>query len=115
MSLNERVRREDVLFRLVGALPGDEFGAGRPACHTELDAPAAEREAMAELFFPVSESAEHQIRRAKEICQSCPVQGSCLQFALRGGEDVGIWGGLTASERRRLRAESGDDFGEVAA
>ena len=115
MSLNERVRREDVLFRLLGALPGAEFGTGRPACHTEPDAPNAEREAMAELFFPISESAEFQVKRAKEICQSCPVQGSCLQFALRTGEDHGVWGGLTASERRRLRAERDGGTGEVAA
>ncbi|MFF7634252.1 WhiB family transcriptional regulator [Kitasatospora sp. NPDC008050] len=41
-------------------------------------------------------------RRAKAICWSCPVRGACLALAVRRPEPEGIWGGLTARERRRL-------------
>ena len=54
------------------------------------------------MFFPVSELDTRQVEAAKGICQGCPVQGSCLQFALDNGEH-GIWGGTTEDERRRLR------------
>ncbi|GAB3499873.1 hypothetical protein GCM10027572_36100 [Flexivirga lutea] len=58
-----------------------------------------------ELFFPVGTSgpALQQIERAKEICRHCPVAAQCLAAALAGGEDAGIWGGLTAEERRALK------------
>lgn len=41
-------------------------------------------------------------RPAKKICASCPVRRDCLSYALKYRENVGIWGGLTARERRRL-------------
>lgn len=44
-------------------------------------------------------------RRAKEICASCAVQKDCLDYALEN-EHIGIWGGLTGNERRRLRRRS---------
>lgn len=39
---------------------------------------------------------------AKAICASCPVWSTCLAWAVQNGQDHGIWGGLTAHERRRL-------------
>jgi len=39
---------------------------------------------------------------AKEICALCPVRESCLDHALTAREKDGVWGGLTAIERRRL-------------
>jgi WhiB family redox-sensing transcriptional regulator len=42
--------------------------------------------------------------RAKSVCLRCPVRNPCLDWALRVGEPYGVWGGLTADERRRLRA-----------
>ena len=58
-----------------------------------------------ELFFPVGTSgpALQQIEQAKAICRSCPVARECLAAALENGEDAGIWGGLTAEERRIVR------------
>lgn len=41
-------------------------------------------------------------RRAKAICTKCPVQGSCLDYALGTREPFGIWGGLTEYERKAL-------------
>ena len=58
-----------------------------------------------ELFFPVGTSgpALQQIEQAKAICRRCPVVAECLAAALEHGEDAGIWGGLTAEERRVIR------------
>lgn len=61
------------------------------------------------LFFPPSH-AEAKIdrdareRRAKAVCAGCPVRRQCLDYALRIGEQHGIWGGLTEVERRALAA-----------
>lgn len=55
-----------------------------------------------ELFFPVSDSAP-QVAAAKVVCARCPVVARCLDWALRAGEPVGIWGGTTPEERRRAR------------
>lgn len=41
-------------------------------------------------------------RQAKEICASCAVREDCLNYALEN-EQIGIWGGLTGNERRRMR------------
>jgi len=46
---------------------------------------------------------------ARVICQSCPVNAECLEFAF-GVVDArllaGVWGGTSERERRRLRRES---------
>jgi hypothetical protein len=52
-----------------------------------------------ELFFPApSESAE----AAVALCRTCPVQGSCLAWALDAGDLYGVWGATTARERRAM-------------
>lgn len=52
-----------------------------------------------DVFFPVR---EEDVGAALAICATCPVQSECLTYALRN-EGVGIWGGTTESERRKLR------------
>jgi WhiB family transcriptional regulator, redox-sensing transcriptional regulator len=53
-----------------------------------------------ELFFPEGgESPEP----AKAVCRGCEVRAECLDMAVREGIVDGVWGGLTAAERRRLR------------
>jgi len=42
---------------------------------------------------------------AKRICFVCPVKGECLDFALRQFIKVGIWGGRSERERRRMRKD----------
>jgi WhiB family redox-sensing transcriptional regulator len=37
------------------------------------------------------------------ICRTCPVRVECLDYAMRGREAWGIWGGTTENQRRRLR------------
>lgn len=58
-----------------------------------------------DLFFPVGTTgiALEQIEEAKTVCNSCPAQLACLEFALRTNQDTGIWGGTSEEERRQLR------------
>lgn len=52
-----------------------------------------------ETFFPApSEPAD----AAVAVCRSCPVQGSCLAWALQAGDLHGVWGATTARERRAM-------------
>ena len=51
------------------------------------------------IFYP-DEDDEADI--AKEICAQCGVQPACLEHALARREKVGVWGGATERERRRL-------------
>lgn len=47
-------------------------------------------------FFSIYERDQ---RRAKTICNICPVKEECLDFALKYKEPDGIWGGMTYKER----------------
>ena len=38
----------------------------------------------------------------KALCRACPVRAQCLAAAMRRGEHIGLWGGLSAMERRHL-------------
>jgi WhiB family redox-sensing transcriptional regulator len=45
-------------------------------------------------------------RRALRVCEDCPVQEECLDFALQfdDSRDFGVWGGTTREQRIRIRA-----------
>lgn len=60
-----------------------------------------------DLWFPTPSDPHRHATRAKAVCGRCPVAGECLDYANRIGEQHGIWGGLTANERARLRAGKG--------
>lgn len=55
-----------------------------------------------EAFFPEKGESSHE---GKRICESCPLQQACLQYALENNEEFGIWGGLSSTERKRIRRE----------
>ena len=55
-----------------------------------------------DIFFPASEEPP-AAARAKEICAECPAMDACLPYALSTHPAAGVWGGLDANERRRLR------------
>lgn len=61
-----------------------------------------------ELFFPVGNSgpALLQIAAAKAVCHRCPVASQCLSWALEHGQDAGVWGGMSAGERRAMKRRS---------
>ncbi|RYE38521.1 MAG: WhiB family transcriptional regulator [Hyphomicrobiales bacterium] len=42
-------------------------------------------------------------RAAKQICGKCAVQLRCRLHALLTAEQYGVWGGLSAAERRRIK------------
>lgn len=54
---------------------------------------------------------------AMTICQGCSVRRACLASALVYGDEYGIYGGTTASQRARLtrRLRRGDTLGAVLA
>ena len=55
-----------------------------------------------DLFFPERGAST---REAKEVCRGCEVRIDCLEYALQNGEKFGIWGGMSARERRRIRRQ----------
>ena len=76
-----------------------------------------------ELFFPIGNTgpALDQIEEAKAVCARCEVVEACLSWAVEGGQDAGVWGGLSEEERRatkrrnaRVRASSRSSAGSVA-
>jgi WhiB family redox-sensing transcriptional regulator len=88
---------------------------------TEIDAlnwqeAGACRDADLRLFFsPDGDDAtsteraverRRRIREAIRICEQCPVRQVCRRYALENGEKFGVWGGLTETERRRLRSQA---------
>ena len=55
------------------------------------------------LFFPVGDTDQASVERAKQICAGCAVSDECLEYALETNQRAGIWGGTTEDERRSLR------------
>jgi WhiB family redox-sensing transcriptional regulator len=56
----------------------------------------------ANLFFseasnPIAE--DERRHAAKAFCAVCQVVADCLTYAVRTGQEYGVWGGLTAEER----------------
>ncbi|MET9852815.1 WhiB family transcriptional regulator [Streptomyces sp. NPDC006450] len=84
---------------------------GRAEHHWSWQEDAACRGLGSRLFFyPTGEQRAEREERdaaAKEVCALCPVQRDCLRHALEVGEPFGVWGGLTAQERRGLRTAGG--------
>lgn len=60
------------------------------------------------LFFaPSKEPTAARLAReqaAKRVCEGCPVLVACREHALQHPEPYGVWGGLTAAERRVVLA-----------
>lgn len=52
------------------------------------------------IFHPVNDADEAE--EAKAVCALCPVREACLEYAITAREKDGVWGGLTARERRRI-------------
>ena len=50
-------------------------------------------------FFP---SDGVGVEVAKRICATCPVQDTCLEYALEQRIDHGVWGGASERQRRRI-------------
>jgi len=59
-----------------------------------------------ELFFP-EQGSNDRGRAAKSVCAKCPVRVPCGRYAILRPDLLGIWGGLTAAERDRIRKYRG--------
>jgi WhiB family redox-sensing transcriptional regulator len=53
-------------------------------------------------FFPLTPAGESDAIR---VCQGCPVQMDCLEFALEAKVRFGVWGGMTEKQRRALERQ----------
>lgn len=49
-----------------------------------------------------SSTRPEEVEWAQSACAVCPVRQICLAYALEAREPVGVWGGLTATVRKRL-------------
>jgi WhiB family transcriptional regulator, redox-sensing transcriptional regulator len=65
---------------------------------------AACRGAGWDRWFPEAEPGQPvDYSAAVAVCEGCPVRARCLDYAQATRAAEGVWGGLTPSERRRLR------------
>jgi WhiB family redox-sensing transcriptional regulator len=53
---------------------------------------------------PFFADTDQDIQAAIAICAACPVGDDCLTFAVRTGQQYGVWGGQTEQTIRRLIA-----------
>lgn len=49
------------------------------------------------LFFDKTREAD-----AKAICVTCPIVAICAEYALKNHMTLGVWGGLTDDDRKKL-------------
>jgi len=67
--------------------------------HIEWRMLGACRGLQASIFYP---DEDDEAQDAKSVCAECDVRTACLEYALAHREKVGVWGGATERERRRL-------------
>lgn len=73
---------------------------GRPAWHR--DALCAEYAEHADWWFPRRGDLD-ALDQARAVCARCLVRAECAAYAIDHAIDHGIWGGLSAMQRRRAR------------
>jgi WhiB family transcriptional regulator, redox-sensing transcriptional regulator len=73
---------------------------------TDWRADASCREVDIDVFFAVDEASQ---REAIAICETCPVRGECLEYAITAREQYGVWGGVREQDRKRLVRSRGRD------
>jgi WhiB family redox-sensing transcriptional regulator len=77
----------------------------RSSEHGDWRTRGACRQEDPDLFFPIGETgpALLQVEEAKAVCRRCPVMETCLDWAMATGQQFGVWGGTSESERRSMR------------
>lgn len=56
-------------------------------------------------FFTAEDAINyHNLDKVKALCASCAMRGPCLEYALHVNV-VGVWGGTTDGQRRRMRQQ----------
>jgi WhiB family redox-sensing transcriptional regulator len=79
------------LLLLIGPSDGPNF-AGALCAETDPD-----------LFYPEKGGST---RQAKQLCNACEHVTACLTWALEHDERMGVWGGLSERDRRKIRKEA---------
>jgi len=72
---------------------------------SELPQEVSCRESDPDAWFPDEEahgSGKTTYLEVKKMCQRCPVQALCLEYALANKEHHGMWGGMSSDERKNL-------------
>jgi WhiB family redox-sensing transcriptional regulator len=101
--------------------PAGLLGAGTQQLDRPEDSPwhtgaACRRDEAALFFAPSKEPTAARLSReeqAKQVCARCPVLLECREHALVQPEPYGVWGGLTAAERRVVLARRRRRDGEL--
>ncbi len=100
----DKARQEIERQRIADVSAGD-LPAPPPPADTSWMPRGACRGEDTGLFFPApgqgrGATAAVAVARAKQICAGCPVAAECLAYAVTTDQRFGVWGGLTAHERR---------------
>ena len=92
------------IFKHYGNLLAAMEKHGDPICRTtDPDA-----------WFPeAGDGHSKAIRYAKEMCLECPLLVECRLYALVAEEPHGIWGGLDAMQRNKIRANRNKEAKKV--
>ena len=95
-----RIARRGIRDLVSNVTAGNQRGVAAMADHDfEWRMAGACRGLNPGIFYP-DDDADAEV--AKDICGSCVVQVACLEHALARREKVGVWGGATERERRRI-------------
>lgn len=52
------------------------------------------------LDFTAENMTDKHVELVKAVCDDCPVQKKCLDYAMTHKEETGVWGGQTVHERQ---------------
>jgi len=91
---------------LVAAVPAQRVPVRDQDAPWHTDA-VCRRDEAGLFFAPSKEPPAARLSReeaAKRVCARCPVMVQCREHALLQPEPYGVWGGLTAAERRVVLA-----------
>ena len=91
----------------IGHLRPDEYSDFEPLAF--VDQKWADRALCAqvdpEIWFPEKGMPSKNV---KAVCARCPVTAECLSWATVTNQWFGIWGGLSTTERDRIRRHAGE-------
>jgi len=97
-SIMECLEEEEITTII--SIPYDNIKQQRPEFTDEALLATLHWQVTDQIFFPERGSSSIP---GKKVCNSCPVQRSCLVSALADNEDIGTWGGTSGRTRRRIR------------
>jgi WhiB family redox-sensing transcriptional regulator len=61
------------------------------------------RDLGSDVFFAADPMGGFEEQSAKDVCSQCFVIHDCLAYAITHNAPFGVWGGMTAAERRVVR------------